>query len=217
MFHLLERRATGDVLKSPMTQWRLTGNWGMDTHSLVLKKMEKVLSAGDYLRDATLNVLCQRPTTGQNATSTWRLYMSMTDSSDYWDASEGAGFAIELALLSRVGLDGAQTANLLHELTGDDRGVQLMLGDTYYFAQLATHIKAVDSTWWGSMKRCILNLSSERWGLRNNRHSHSSRDQLISEIERAPPCDMCNRTERELHRILAAQNPAPHLAVSPPM
>ncbi|KAH7096514.1 hypothetical protein BKA62DRAFT_822343, partial [Auriculariales sp. MPI-PUGE-AT-0066] len=147
--------------------------------------------------------------------STWRLYLSMQHLYIY-DVWSGQYFATALALLSRVGLEENRAQALLHELAGDDRGIQLLLGSAgCYFCDLAIHAKSIDPKWWSDMKRRILHLPLARWDTRNVWLLHSSQQDVVDEIESAPPCEKCAEAELNLRQSLGFQPPAPTIIVTP--
>ncbi|KAH7096484.1 hypothetical protein BKA62DRAFT_833940 [Auriculariales sp. MPI-PUGE-AT-0066] len=203
MFHLLERRAALSSHRAPLGTCNFWPN--VDSHDFVVKSLDGTLSIDNFLQETSLNVLRQRPASGGTTTSTWRLYLSASNISTDQDALSGWIFANELALLSRVGLEASRAKALLHELAGDDRGIQLMLGNTNYFVRLALHARTIDFQWWISIKRRILDLPLLIWDTRNWKRQHSSQQAVVDQIESDPPCKQCAEAEPKLRQILGFQ------------
>ncbi|KAH7096508.1 hypothetical protein BKA62DRAFT_509569 [Auriculariales sp. MPI-PUGE-AT-0066] len=213
MFHLLERRTALGSLRDRLGPFAI---WiGNGPHGSVVEAITQTPSIDNFLQETTLNVLRQRPATVATTTSTWRLYLSMRNNISSNDASSGWKLAIALALLSRVGLEGSRARALLHELAGDDRGIQLLLGGTHDFVQLAIHAKTVDPVWWIDMKRRILHLPLALWDSRRLKGLHFSQQAVVDSIESSPPCKECAAAILELRRILSSQPPEPAVTFTP--
>ncbi|KAH7097813.1 hypothetical protein BKA62DRAFT_832980 [Auriculariales sp. MPI-PUGE-AT-0066] len=215
LFHLLDRRT---VLHGTITmrRWRLSHDDDcVQHHRHISSRFRNLHTVHSYLQETPLNMLKPRSQTGGETTSSWRLYLATREGAWDWDTDAGQMFAIELALLSRLGLPESEAKLLVHELVGDERGVQLLLAHEYFFVELAVHAKMVDSAWWRSMRRRIFDLPFARWDNRVGVRWHLTRRELIAEVERRSSCDLCNQVEDELRAMIADQD-APASSSSSP-
>ncbi|KAH7098021.1 hypothetical protein BKA62DRAFT_714394 [Auriculariales sp. MPI-PUGE-AT-0066] len=179
-----------------MTPWKLIGKDAVINYSHgVVGMIEGAPTISSLLQETMLNMLLPRQAPGHGATSTWRLYLTTSNSGGISDVAEvGSMLAIALAMLSRTGLDGSQAKALLHELAGDDRGIRLLLGSTSRFVELAVHAKRFDPAWWSGMEQRILALPPDIWARRNEQHLHRSAHELVCEIRGHHFCRSCTET-----------------------
>ncbi|KAH7096749.1 hypothetical protein BKA62DRAFT_488386 [Auriculariales sp. MPI-PUGE-AT-0066] len=225
LFCLLLQRASLNGTGNFMRQWQLThaGRSLECHHKHFLEKLKSSGTVEVFVHQTMVNVLCRRQVTESEATSTWKLYLSMRSDvhlndevGGVKDADAAQMFAIELALLSRLGLESGHARALVQELVGDDRGVQLLLANTADFESIAIHAKVVEPSWWVGMRQRILDLSRPRWDSRRRNYvgRHSTRQEIVDAIENALPCGMCAETEHELRHIFTG-DPSPIPSVSP--
>ncbi|KAH7069388.1 hypothetical protein BKA62DRAFT_735252 [Auriculariales sp. MPI-PUGE-AT-0066] len=139
--------------------------------------------------------------------STWDL---LPDACQYFARRLAKTLVVELAIISHVSLavllaPDDDLAELLDNLAGGDRGIQLALADTSRFVITASHGRVVSPQWWDNIKTQLQSLTEERWSKRGYKDQHATPQALVAEIEAIGPCEECATIIIEARKLLDAR------------